>query len=613
MNDGEKYLITSCINKDLMGFKKYYGNAIVYEEIDIIETMTNDNIKMAIDQLDSLIKSDVIHFLQIERTLYVNTKIVNFFQDIFDIYYHPKIKDYVYEIVKDGQSTLTEAYQLAHKINLNKKFKEYYQLDKSIDKKRYLGFNAKIDKLIEKHVYRIMFEIVTKDRVTDFIWVTSHLNSSLFYESHPNLVGVIVTSSKNQQWYEIFAINYQIPIVVSNHKFNNNSNLIIDLDDRTIYVNPNDDKIEESKNPKSLFGCSYEIYNPIQKSNISLYGMIANYKDAYYGLNPLFSKGIVYATDFSIFAKGVSLTINEWMHRFHHIFKTYTGESIIVRLPLMHEHIRTQEFTHRIDFEMLYLNPAYFESIVYAAAITHQKFPEKKLSFMIPNIESYQDYQNWTFHITEMYREIEKKLSISFVSSLDTMQGILEQPGMLSIDNQVINLDYACEDYYSPFFLGTSSLDIRTLRDGHLYRDLTYNKEQFVSNRSKSTFMIMGHYLTLPDIFHRILVGGYRHIIVPMHLPHAMVDELSSRISTRGNHIGIYHLNRIRTTIYRMIKEKYNLGPGNTRRSLKARQLFEEFIKNIDNELKLSEQDKEYIIKLLEKDLKDDDDEEKKN
>ena len=603
---GQKHEITSQINLKLINYKKVYGKVFVYDEQSILKMMPDKQIDLAIDQMDQLIRSDVTHFLRVERILHSNKHITTFFHDIFDILYHPNIKLYVSSNTKSNNLTLSEAYKLAHKINLNAKFKEYQQKNQEVDKKKLQDFVLKINQLVEKHVYRIVFDFATKDITSDFILVTKKLYPSLFHESHSNLVGIVIEPKTGEKWHQSYAVHYQIPIVISEKVYQQNDDMLIDLIDQSITVYSDSKTIEENISHEELIGRASETFDIIAESDIHLYGMFAHYKDVTYSLNPVFSNGIVYLTDFAIFAKGISLTVKEWEKRFHHIFKTYSGQTIIIRMPIMHKDMRTPEFDDVSSLDMLYCNPSYFESIVYAAAKIHQKFPEKDLSFMIANIESRYDFENWAFLINEMYREVEKNLSISFISSFDTRLGLFEQPSMLSIKKQSIHFDYACEEYFDPFNFGISHLDIKKVRDSYLYADLTYNKEKIVSSRSGCTNMIMGHYLTPQDIFHRILVGGFRHVIVPMQLPHAMIDEILLRMSTRGKFKGVNRKDRLKTIIYRLVKEKYNLSKENSRRSKKIRQLFEEFIRNEDYDIELDEKDKEDIIKLLEKDEDED-------
>jgi len=580
-----RYEIVTSYNTNLLHNNKVYAKVIHYDEKSILKSMNDHDIDLIMDQVDVLIRNDIDHFKRLERIARLNSNTMKLFFDIHEILYHFNLRDDVKQKIKHMDLTMTQAYQLVHKINLNFKMNEYNKNHHTLgqdEKKLRYDFIQKINKLLENHIFRLLFDYMSKNLNSDFILYTETLYSSLFYEPHPHLQAVVTKSLAETPWYTHFAIHYQIPIVSFQKPLTQEKEILIDLIEKVIDFNPNPDIVKQNSTTRKSIYIKHDADHTICESGIHLYGMFANYRDVEHTNELFFLKGIIFLTDYSIFSKGTSLTTREWEQRFHHIFDVYKGNSITIRLPLMEKILRTSDFEDISTMDMLYCNPTYYENIIYAAAKVHQKFPDKQLSFMVPNIETRYDYENWIFHTREMYRDIEKNLPISFISGLENKWAIHEQTGMLSIEKQSIHLDAAIIDYIQGFSFGKTYADIKTLRKEGLYPDLMYNKEQFIVGKYKSTNMLMGHYMTTYDVFHRLLVGGIKHFIMPLHIPEHILDQIEIRMATRGKFVGEFNKARLKTLQYRLVKAKHNLDTANTRRTLYTRQLHESFVETFD-------------------------------
>lgn len=597
-----RHEIVTSYNTNLLHNNKVYAKVIHYDEKSILKTMNNHDIDLIMDQLDVMIRNDIDHFKRLERIARLNSNTMKLFFDIHEILYHFNLRDDIKQKMKQMDLTMTQAYQLVHKINLNLKINEYNKKHQALsqdEKKLRYDFVQKINKLLVNHIFRLLFDYMSKNINTDFILYTETLYSSLFYDLHPHLQAIVTKSLSETPWYTHYAIYYQLPIISFQKPLNQENEILIDLVENVIDFHPDQTIAKRDSTTRKSIYIKYDADHKILESGINLYGMFANYRDVEYTNTLFFLKGIVFLTDYSIFSKGTSLTTREWEERFHHIFEVYKGKSITIRLPLMDKILRTSDFEDISTMDMLYCNPTYYENIIYAAAKVHQKFPDKQLSFMVPNIESRYDYENWIFHTREMYRDIEKNLPISFISGLENKWAIHEQTGMLSIEKQCIHLDAACNDYISGFSFGRTITDIKTLRNEGLYSDLMYNKEQFVVGKYRSINMLMGHYMTTYDVFHRLLVGGIKHFIIPLHIPEHILDQIEIRMATRGKFAGVFCEARLKTIQYRLVKAKHNLDIANTRRTLYTRQLHETYVESFDIEDVVDPVIKQEIIKLL--------------
>lgn len=598
------YKQKSFLNSDLFINKTITGKIINFDENVALSTLSNDSDETLFEAIFNTLRQTVAETRKINAYKPLLSRFdIKHIINIIDSYEtHQKILS----LLGDKKAKIFEAFETA--------FTESLMQSISAQVKT---FNQQHSKIIDTYVSyfmshvrfsitHVLFERITKDIEENFILSVNELIPSIFYEVNPYLKGILYKRVKDVVLLNHFSVNYQIPILKCDTRYDDKEVLTIDISTSDI-THSSAEEIFETKTYFKRKQVSHKINrvedNP--RHNVYIYPMIYNYKDVQRTDQiECFQKGLYYIPDYTIVAKGSNLTVDEWKYRFEFMFSKYKGTEIYIRLPRFNQYVKPDEvalFTYN-PYDMT-SRPEYYENLIKAVAATHKDYPHMKVFLSISSFHDKKAILAWKSTVKSIYTEVHEFDNVSIVFEFNDHKSMYTQQDLMRLGSFVTNLDSLVSDYINQSLLPRDSITLDHLFKYDIYADIQFTRHlqrDHIRNDSLTLFM-MGIHLQNEKIFRRMIVAGYRHFIVPIDLPHFIIPTIHQFQATRNSFIGQCAIDIERARFYRQYRMMNN-GVLDHKQYGTYKKTKESYLKKVE-ELKQKKADREKAEKELNESL----------
>ncbi len=609
----EKRPNSNVLNTQLIFQKQVLGRVINFDEKSYIKTFSKSAMKYVLLKLQSLMQEDFDRFFERDHISDLAqpippSSVLSIIVDTCD--FHEFVKKCVFE----KGLTFTEAFQFALKVQLQRereKLNRYskHVIDHVVEYARILNLR------FASNVRRVLLDRLQRLIKEDFIFVLDHFMPEIFFQPSDYLKGIIYRKNHKEEIFNHFSVYYQIPILHSQEPLSDGTLLMMDVESKKITLNPNEKEITSYLEMIDTGKRSF-IMDPFDDNKYKIHSLITNYRDVrHLPSSFIFQRAILYYTDVVVAAKGTALTEEEWGLRIGHIFRKFKGEEVLVRLPGFDEYINIEEtYGRQTSIEMFAEEPEYYEPLLKAIATVYKKHLKKKVTIVVPHLQFQIDHETFQSHIRTAFKGYGIENHVDVLFECGNEQAMFEVDALRGSEGILINLDYLAVNYIPDFMFSRDPLTRTMLFKHNIFADLQYTRYTIKNIKRVATRHILsGFNLQIPSIFHRLLIAGYRELVIPIQTPYHFIDEIEQRIRNKGKYAGVYEKDRERTLFYRDYKEKNNYQLGQTRphnifKKLKELEEKEKEKEKEEEEKEKEEQEKEkenQEIDNTEKDPKD--------
>lgn len=548
------------LNPQLFFLKQVYGRVVNYDEKSYVSSLSAGAKHHVLRKLQTLMREEINRFYQNDDINHIGyqgrpSRILELIVDTHEA------QTFIKQCVFEKSMTFTEAYQLTLKLFFKREKDSYSRYDDHVIKIVHT-YMKQLSLRLTSNVNRVLLERLQKTISDDFILVIEQFLPEIFFQPSDHLKGIIYRKKHKQTIFNHYAIYYQIPIFYSQDKFDEDTQVIFNIETLKLISNPTDDLIDQHNNLVYSGTKSY-FREPFDGDEYKIHAMIMNYRDArYFKSNSIFHRAVIYSTDVVVAAKGAVLTEKEWEQRLQYIFKMFKGEEIIIRLPGFDSHITLDELCGRqTSIEMYADHPEFYEPLIQALSSVYLKHLDKKLTIVVPHLLFQLDYETWQAHLKYAFESYGINQHVSVIFECDNEFAMHEVDALKKSDGILMNLDYLATEYIPDFVLSHDLITLDMLVISNIFADLQYAKEVTRRPGFNTRKLLLGFNLQKPDIFKRLLVAGFKEMIIPIQTPHHFIDIIDKRIKNKGKYIGVYEEEREKTLFYREYKKKNNI-PG---------------------------------------------------
>lgn len=558
----QKRLKEDELNTKLISKPWASGKVVHYNEKSILNGLNIGSIRRLLDDLLSFIVDDIKRYETLD--CFMKSHPVKSSVKVMETLIHNyDTNNFVYRNVLRKKITISEAYHLVIRESLDKL--SDHDLKGAAKKKtlKAIEYIKLIDLRIQSHIRRILLEKIQEDMYYNFILVIDQFMPEVFFDPSDRLQGIIYRENNQQIKFNHFAIHYQKPIVKYQGELKQGEHVLIDLEQKTVEVNPSKTSIDTLKKRYwEQKGKSY-FMNPYVGSKYKVHAMISNYRDVIVTRRtPLFNQGLVYYTDAVMAAKGSPLTEEEWKKRLSYIFKHFKGDEVIVRLPGFDSYFDVADLgSKRTNRDTLEKYPDYYENLTSALSSISQDYPNKRITISVPYVQFQVEYETWKSHMNDALHVYNNKNNIEFSFECDDEIAMHEMDFLHNIDSFVINLDNLCQRYIPNFILSREFVTREMIYGHNIYADLQYTKLIY-RPKDKQRIILQGLTLQTNSVFRRLLIAGYDEFVIPVHSLLDFAGVIEKKAHGKGKYIGVYHSDRERTLFYRELKKRSNQPPG---------------------------------------------------
>ena len=560
----EKRPKSDVLNTHLIFQKQVFGRVIIYDEKSYIKTLSKGAIHHVLQRLQSLMREDINRFYQNDENNFFGypstpSRVLELIIDTYEV------QTFIEQCVFERNMTFTEAYQLALKLYFQREKENLNKFNSKIVT-QVLEYMRQLNMRFTSNVRRVLLEKMQRKLNYDFILVIDQFMPEVFFQPSDHLKGIIYRKKLRQEVFNHFAIYYQIPIVYSQEKLEDGDSVILDVATEKIILNPTEAQMTQYVN---LVNAGQRCYfrDPFEGTKYEIHAMITNFRDVRHASSDfVFQHAILYYTDVVVAAKGAVLTEQEWEHRLDYIFKMFKGEEIIVRLPGFDNFMTLDELCGRqASIEMYGDHPDYFEPLVKAISEVYKKYPNKKVTIVVPHLMFQMDYETWQVHLNDAFELYGIKKHVKVIFECDNERAMHEVDALLKSEGILVNVDYLATTYIPDFMLSRDPITREMIYVYNIFSDLQYTKFITRNASSRPRNILMGFNLQTPTVLRRLIITGFKELIIPIQTPHHFIDIIDKRLKNKGKYVGVYEKDRERTLFYREYKKKNNFQLGQKR------------------------------------------------
>jgi hypothetical protein len=147
----------------------------------------------------------------------------------------------------------------------------------------------------------------------------------------------------------------------------------------------------------------------------------------------------------------------------------------------------------------------------------------------------------------------------------DNERAMHEVDVLLGQEGVLVNVDSLATTYIPDFMLSRDPITREMIIDYNVFADLQYTKAIIRHSRKDTRNILLGFYLQTPSVFRKLIITGFKELVIPIQTPYHFIDIIEKRLKEKGKYIGIYERDRERTLFYREYKKKINHQLGHKR------------------------------------------------
>ena len=571
------------LNTNLIFQKWALGTVVIYSEEKFTKHLSVKEKQSTIRKITSLVQADINRLIEKDRNKYLRllTTPARVIDNIFD---SSSVTELLNEYVFDKGMLISEAYQLAFKVEFKKQEKDFDPRYSKNIKAAIRKHQEVIQNRILSNTHHVLLEQASKKTKGNFILVVDHLTPEIFFRPSTRLQGIIYRNKHHKELFNHLAIYYQYPIVHHEDELQDGELILINVATQSVHKNPTRDLLNTyRKSIKYQLIGGYGV-DSVSFENYSLRTMISNYKDAKLAnLHPLFNRSLLYYTGPVMIAKGAPLSFDEWFERFSYIFQTYKGKEIMIRIPSFNQVMMIDEVDSKFQIKNLLDDyPEIYEPLFRAASKALDLYPKERLYFVVPELESKMDFDIFEYHIKYMMENNQYAERVETVFEFGTYRAMFEAEELRKQDYFIANLDLLACSYLPEYAWSRNTLNYDKLHDSNLHADIQHLK---LTARETWNYhgevSISGYHLTEESIFRRYVNIQHKCFIVPVQSNGYLIDIIQQKIARKGKYVGVYERDRDRTLFYRNIAE----NSKNDKKYEKPRGLYGK-VKNLKNKKK---------------------------
>ncbi|MFH1692817.1 MAG: putative PEP-binding protein [Bacillota bacterium] len=442
----------------------------------------------------------------------------------------------------------------------------------------------------------IMLQRLIKNIDFDFILFIKEFKKEYLYNLPKRIQAIICRNIKDEQLGISLAHEYELPLVIHDYNYKEQSIVIIDGKLNQVLINPSDETLDEYKEMTQIQTYKNGENPSYLPSKVNIYAPMVDTRMLDKVASGRWYSGIApYKTEFMYVTKGMTPSYTEQYGIFLNVLDSMKNKEVYISIPDFRPEKPT-EYLGEIFTDMQTFSDFTNLFSTNLLAIAHaSRDTNKAVNIVVPMIRMSEEVNQWRNEIEAVF-EYCRVHTVKIGIMIETESAFEYYDEYKDMDFAIIGLNNLIEEITDDFdrYSHLSKEEIIDI----LWPDVRDLHQYLRSYKLQVKHILSGNFLTNPDVFRKFLKSGFTDFSIPISKIKIVEQVLKDHVESKGKCVGLAAQRVEKTKLWkisRILKEKKEREDKKKKAEEKIRKKQEK----IQQERDKNKEKREQVIKML--------------